>query len=265
MKKNALWIALLILIGLWGYNTPGGLLGKADAVGYAFCHRIDERSFQIDARAMPLCARCSGMYLGALLGFAFQAVRANRRGGMPPLRIAAVFVLFVVVFGIDGVNSYLHLFPGFTGGLYEPNNTLRLLTGTGVGLGIAAVLFPAFNQTVWQNAVDLPALPNLRELGLLLGFALALDALILIENPLILYPLALLSVGGLLLILSMVYAIVWMMLFRVENSLTHARQLLTPLLGGLLLAMIQVSLLDAGRFLLTGTWEGFNLAMFNIR
>lgn len=265
MKKPALWIAFLILLGLWWYNTPGGLLGKADAVGYAFCHRIDERSFHIGERALPLCARCSGMYLGALLGFVFQAMRAKRHAAMPTWRVATVLVGFVGVFGIDGVNSYLHLFPGFTSGLYEPNNTLRLLTGTGVGLGIAAVLFPAFNQTVWQSNVDLPALPNLRELGLLVLSAFALDALILIENPLILYPLALLSVAGLLLILSMVYAIVWMMLFRVENSLTHPQQLLTPLLGGLLLALVQVSLLDVGRFLLTGTWEGFNLQMFNIR
>ena len=56
----------LVLLG-WLLNTPPGLLGKADAIGYAVCHRIDLRSFHLGERALPLCARCSGMYLGAML------------------------------------------------------------------------------------------------------------------------------------------------------------------------------------------------------
>lgn len=36
--------------------APGGLLDKADKVGYAVCHRITIRSFLIGERQMPLCA-----------------------------------------------------------------------------------------------------------------------------------------------------------------------------------------------------------------
>jgi hypothetical protein len=48
----------LVLLG-WLINTPAGLLGKADAIGYAVCHRIDLRSFFIGERQFPLCMRCS--------------------------------------------------------------------------------------------------------------------------------------------------------------------------------------------------------------
>jgi hypothetical protein len=47
----------VLLAGLWA--TPPGLLGKADAIGYAVCHRIDLRSFHLGDRQLPLCARCT--------------------------------------------------------------------------------------------------------------------------------------------------------------------------------------------------------------
>ena len=42
------WIVVLLVAGIlaiWLGFTPDGTLGKADAVGYAVCHRIDVRSF----------------------------------------------------------------------------------------------------------------------------------------------------------------------------------------------------------------------------
>ncbi|MEP7357390.1 MAG: DUF2085 domain-containing protein, partial [Anaerolineales bacterium] len=58
----------LLTVTVWALNTPAGLLGKANAIGYAICHRIVSHSFLIAGEAMPLCARCTGIYLGALLG-----------------------------------------------------------------------------------------------------------------------------------------------------------------------------------------------------
>ena len=85
---NWRWLAIvsvgLLLIG-WLLNTPPGLLGKADAIGYAVCHRIDLRSFHLGDRQLPLCARCTGMYLGALLALMFQFFTGRRRSGAPPM------------------------------------------------------------------------------------------------------------------------------------------------------------------------------------
>lgn len=255
-KALLIFIAGLVLLGWW-VNTPAGLLGKADALGYAVCHRIASRSFFIGDRQTPLCARCSGMYLGALLGIIYLA-RFGRRAGLPPLKVSLVLGAFLLAFGVDGINSYLHFFPNAPS-LYQPENWLRLLTGTGLGLGIAAILVPVVHQAVWPVYDARPALAGWKELLPLIGMAGLIDLAVLSDNPLLLYPLALLSGASVLLILSMVYAVVWVMLTKRENRFRDYRQLWVPLLAGFLTAIIQIALFDAGRFWLTHTWTGFNL------
>jgi len=255
-KHLVIPVAVLVFL-IWLRSTPPGLLGKADAVGYAVCHRIDTHSFHIGTREMPLCARCSGMYLGAILCLVFQAFQ-GRRGALPSKASLALFGLFVLAFGIDGVNSYLHFFPNAPS-LYLPQNWLRLVTGTGMGLTITAFLLPMFNQTFWTTWDTRPALGNWKQVGGLMILAGGLIGLVLSGNPLILYPLALLSAGGVVMILTMVYSMVLIMIFKAENRFERLSQIWLPLLAGLTLAMIQIGALDLGRFLLTGTWSGFSL------
>ena len=59
-----------------------GLLDKANRAAYAVCHRIAERSFTFAGRPLPLCARCSGTYLGAVAGLIVIAAHGSavRRG-----------------------------------------------------------------------------------------------------------------------------------------------------------------------------------------
>ncbi len=247
----------LLLLG-WLLNTPAGLLGKADAIGYAVCHRIDLRSFHLGERQLPLCARCTGMYLGAMLGLLYQSIIAPHRAGTPPRRVIAVLISLLIAFAIDGLNSLFHLFSiGPT--IYEPSNVLRLFTGTGMGVVIVVAVYPAFNQTVWRNWNGEPALDGFRSLAGLLVLAVLLALIVSIENPLILYPLALVSAAGVLVLLSMVYTMVWLLVFKAENRFYQIYQLWLPLIGGFTLGVIQIGLFDLARYLLTGTWDGFHL------
>lgn len=258
-RRVGLLVAAAALLATWMMQTPSGLLGKADAIGYAVCHRIDLRSFHLGDRPLPLCSRCTGMYLGALLGFAFLAVRRRGRAGrMPPAAILAAFGVFGLAFAVDGLNSYLHFFPGLPG-LYEPSNVLRLITGMLLGLGLAVVVYPGFQQTVWRSYEDAPALRDWRELAALLAAAAVVVGLVLTENPLILYPLALLSGLGVIVLLTGVYTMVALLLLRKENRADSWRDLGWPVLAGLVLGFLQISLLDLGRFAVTGTWSGFTL------
>jgi uncharacterized membrane protein len=261
--QNQYWKALVILafvliLVAWLLNTPPGLLGKADAVGYAVCHRIDLRTFHMGDRQMSLCSRCSGMYLGAMLGLIYQGVIGRRRSGIPSWKILVPISIFALFFIIDGVNSFLSFFPRAPG-LYEPNNTLRLITGTGMGLAIAIALYPAFNSTVWRLVDPRPALLNLKSFILLVLFAAALNVLILQNIPIVLYILSLISAAGVLVLLTLVYTMLLMMVFKVENGYNQVSQMVYTLVGGLTVALIQIGLLDYLRFLFTGTWEGFHL------
>ena len=257
------WKFLVILaFGLtliaWLLNTPPGLLGKADAIGYAVCHRIDLRSFYLGDRQLPLCTRCSGMYLGAMLGLVYQLIIGRRRAGMPSWKIIVPVSILAFAFIFDGVNSFLSLFPGAPI-LYQPHNTLRLLTGTGMGLAIAILLFPAFNTSVWREYDSRPAMRSLPSFFILVLLALGLNFLVLLNIPIILYPLALISAGGVLVLLTLVYAMLLLVVFKAENRYNQLSQLTFAVLGGLTVALIQIGILDILRYLFTGTWDGFHI------
>lgn len=257
LKILLIFLVTLLVIGFLAF-TPEGLLGKADAIGYAVCHRIDLRSYHIGDRPLPLCVRCTGMYLGAMVGLVYQWKTSKRCAGTPPRRVIAVLFLLAFAFAIDGINSYLTLFPRMPH-LYPPQNTLRLITGTGMGLVISAMLYPAFQQTIWQIVREEAAISNLRQLMALVALAAAVDALALTQNPFLLYPLALISAGGVLTLLTLIYTMLWIIVLRRENRYTNWRELGWFLWAGFGFALLQISLIDLGRFLLTGSWDGFHI------
>lgn len=258
-------VAALIAFAVWFYIAPPGLLGKADAVGYAICHRIDERSFHIGERQLPLCARCTGEFYAAAISLLFFAIVSPKRSGMPGWKFGAPLLLFFLAFGIDGSNSYLYLLKSTAPGvldnipnLYTPNNTLRLLTGSGMGIALASILYPAFNQSVWKDAVLERAL-DWKKLGVLIGLILLIDLAVLGESEIILYPIAILSVLGVLVLLVMVFSIVWIMLMRQENLFGSLGELWMPFLAGTTLAFLMLASIDLLRLRLTGTWGAFPL------
>jgi uncharacterized membrane protein len=258
-------LAALIVFGVWFYIAPPGVLGKADSIGYAICHRIDERSFQLFGRQLPLCARCTGEFYAAGISLLFLAFVSPRKSGMPGWKLGTPLILFLLAFGIDGANSYLYLLKQTSQGalenipnLYTPNNTLRLLTGSGMGIALASILFPAFNGSAWKTPDPSPAL-DWRKLGIIAGIVLFLDLLILTEHPAILYPIAIVSVLGVLALLVIVFSMVWVLVMRLENAFDNLSQMWMPFLAGTTLALLMITVIDLLRFRLTGTWGGFPL------
>lgn len=255
-------IAAIIAVVAWFIISPEGALGKLDAIGYAVCHRIDERSFQIDDRQLPLCARCTGEFYTAGIALVFQAIVSGKRSRLPSRGVIAVLVLFFLAFGIDGSNSYLYLLKQTSGGLeqipnlYTPNNTLRLFTGAGMGIALAAVLFPVINQTLWRELDDRPAL-EWKHLGILVAIVAVINLLILTDNPIVLYPIAYISALGTLSLLVSVFAILWIIIMKQDNTFEHPRQLWLAFTAGLTLALLLILGIDLLRLQFTGTWNGF--------
>ena len=258
-------IAAILVFAVWFSFTPPGLLGKADAVGYAICHRIDERSFQIGDRQLPLCARCTGEFYAAGISLLFFAIVSPKKSGMPGWKLGAPLLLFLVAFGVDGINSYLYLLKSTAGGaldnipnLYIPNNTLRLFTGSGMGIGLASILYPAFNQSAWKDLDPSRAL-DWKKLGILIGIVLLMNFAVLTDHPVVLYPIAILSVLGVLALLIIVFSMVWILMMRQENEFVFLKQMWMPFLAGTTLAFLMIAAIDLLRFQLTGTWGGFPL------
>jgi uncharacterized membrane protein len=243
-------MAIAVIVALL-LAPPHGLLDKADHAAYAVCHRIPDRTFVFAGRPLPLCARCSGTYLGALAGLIVLTARGRGRAARLPAPIfLAVLALFLLVWAADGINSFLTLVPGLPH-LYEPRNLLRLITGTLEGLAIAAVVLPVANLSLWAAPASGRSIETGRDLAWMLFGGAVVVALVSSEWAPLLYPLALIS--GLMVVglVGLVNAMVILIILRHEGRARRRREVIAPLAAGIALATIELAAIGLARAALT--------------
>ncbi len=255
--KIGLLVLLLALFSVWALETPSGLIGKVQAIGYAVCHQIASHTIEIGGQLLPLCARCTGMYLGTLLGLLALSSR-ERLSGKPSTTKIVVLAAFILVFTVDGVNSMLASFFSVSP-LYPPSNLLRLGTGLLMGIVLANILLPLWNQTLWKQSDPRPVLQSWKQLALLVLCAIVVGMLVWLDIPLLYYPIAILSTVTVIIILGMVYTLLWSIMLNKENTLEKLKDGITFYLLGVICALLQIGLMDLIRMSLTGSWSGFQI------
>lgn len=113
-------------------------------VGASVCHQLPERSFHAGSLAIPVCARCEGIYIGFFISAVFLFLMFRRReSDLPRVYIVVILCLFIISTVIDGGLSYL--------GLVKTNNILRYLTGFLSGTGSMAIAYPVFNFQYYRE------------------------------------------------------------------------------------------------------------------
>lgn len=104
------------------------------AGNHSGCHQMPERSFFINGRQMPVCARCTGVFIGQCMAIIFKAARPKDRGVWIP-------ALLLMLMGIDwGIQEF---------GIKESTNRRRLITGIAGGFGLFRLYFFAFSK-MWE-------------------------------------------------------------------------------------------------------------------
>ena len=253
-KLTAIAVGLSVMLILFAILVqPTTLLGKADRVGYAICHRIPERSFFMGGRQLPLCARCTGTFLGAVLGMVVMILLGRRRASrLPPVSVLGLLVVFVGLWAFDGLNSYMTLLPGAPY-LYEPRNWLRLTTGLLNGLALVIFVFPIYNFTLWHQPVPERVIQSIWELVALLPVVALLVLIIQAEIDVLLYPLALVSSAGVLMMLVLINAMLAAVVLGREGYARTWRQALVPQAVGAALAILQITAMVLVRDYLTAS------------
>jgi uncharacterized membrane protein len=252
-KLPPLWVGVAVAaatVAAFLAVTPGGLLDKADAVGSAVCGRIEAHTFVVGGRPLPLCARCTGSFIGALVGFLGQAVvlRRGRASEFPPVTVVLLLVLFVLLWAGDGVNSYLDLLGAEH--LYEPSNTLRLVVGALNGLTWSGLMYPVLNFTLWREPSQERAIRGLGDLAVLLLLDALFVGLVMVGWDWLLYVLSPLSALGVVAMLCSVNTVLVLTLLRRENLAGTGSEAATALLLGLAAAIVLIGGIDAVRSLL---------------
>jgi len=111
-------------------------MGFAAAVVYSagalVCHQLPERSFALAGRQLPVCARCSGLYIGIAIGLAgwFAVRRWTQAGSAGPRHMLNVLVLAAVPTAVSWVTGVL--------GIWDGTNVIRAVLALPLGLAAGA-------------------------------------------------------------------------------------------------------------------------------
>ena len=99
---------------------------------FVFCHRLPRRTLRFKGRYFPVCARCTGIYLGALftlLLYYFSILTLSTNLG---IYIFFIPLILMVPTAVDGITQLLRW--------RESNNFIRVVTGLLCGIGYGIVL-----------------------------------------------------------------------------------------------------------------------------
>lgn len=241
---NRLLFGASALIVLTFFLFPSvTVLEKGHYVGYAICHQLPARTFFLNDQPLPLCARCTGIYLGALTALAsIFLLKRQRAIYLPPPPVLFPLICFTLILGVDGVNSYMTFFPNAPH-LYEPQNWLRLATGAFHGVTMMLILYPVVSESLWEPGYcrPIPVVENLKEFTLFLVGPLVVIAVVLYaRGTILLYVLTVLSSGGVLLMLSMINTVFALFLTRRIGQARSWLDVLYPWLMGLAAGLLML-------------------------
>jgi uncharacterized membrane protein len=88
------------------------------------CHRREDRSFKIHGHKSLLCARCTGICIGAIAAIVLSPIIL-----LVPTMIRFLFVFPLIIDGLTQLS-----------GFRESNNVLRLATGILFSIGVLQII-----------------------------------------------------------------------------------------------------------------------------
>lgn len=121
-----------------------GLEKTLMALGWWICHQDPERTLALGGATMPLCARCTAIYL-----FLGLALAAGLVAGRPRARNA---LLHASIGAGAGAAILLAQWLGAQAGLWISNSASRIASGLACGAGLGWLLATAFGLRFMQRA-----------------------------------------------------------------------------------------------------------------
>ena len=104
------------------------------SAGAIVCHQLPERSFVLAGRQLPVCARCTGLYLGVALGLAgWLAVRRMRTwsGLVQPRRVLIALLMVAAPTAVSWATGVV--------GIWDGTNATRAVLALPLGITAGAI------------------------------------------------------------------------------------------------------------------------------
>jgi uncharacterized membrane protein len=212
------------------------LIDILNFLGGGLCHQISDRTFNIEILYMPVCSRCTGIYLGLFISLITIILLERRiKSEFPSLKIVMVAVGVFLIMGLDVVLSFLKII--------ESNNIIRLVTGFFTGWFIAFLLVPLANNVMFKRFVSKNYLDKkIKFLSwLLCGFVMVSTFIFTYQHALIFW-----SIVSMLGMISFVVLIFFVLFFSLNRkllgSIDSVKKYIISLIAGIISAIALLSL-----------------------
>ena len=135
------WAAAIALAPVIGQRAGAGvfLSGLTYLAGSVVCHQLPDRSFHLAGAQLPVCARCTGLYVGGALGsiawLVWRRVRPRDAASLDRRRATMTIAIVAAPTIITGATAFL--------GVWDVSNTSRALLALPLGVAAGAVLAAA--------------------------------------------------------------------------------------------------------------------------
>lgn len=226
--------------------VPGGLAETSRVLLHGLCAQTPDHTFTIGGQPLPFDARMTGIYSGALSAGVVLAVKGRwLRSRLPSISILLMLGVFVAAMATDGLNSLLtdirYWHP------WQTTNQTRMVTGYLAGVALAVALIWLFSGTAFRIAYRRPILESWLDLALCVA-PLALWSLALWTAPAWLYlPVALFLVASAWSVLATLALVTVLLATKADERVFRVDQLHLPGVVGLVVGLIVMLLLSAGR------------------
>jgi uncharacterized membrane protein len=118
-------------------SRPGAVLASlAYIAGSILCHQRPERSFHLAAAQLPVCARCTGLYVGGALGalawLIWRRFQPEAAATIDPKRATVTLLIATAPTALTVMTA--------AAGIWDPSNGGRAALALPLGLAAGAVL-----------------------------------------------------------------------------------------------------------------------------
>lgn len=232
------WLLLPLLLLIVPIIGP---LVHLEELLFSAAHGVCAQSHQWQRGGVlfPLCIRDSGTYLAAgtqmWLALSQRPLQLQR----PSLRLIVTAAAVLLLFVADGVNSTLAEYGGPA--LYPPQDALRLVSGLLFGQLIGVVLVMMIATLLPVAETPRQSYPTDRTLQTALLSSTLLGIAMLIDSPYTAWPLAILSMAGLIAVLTVTLSLPIAAVSGAFIPPLRPMRLAGAVIGGLTLALVMLA------------------------